>query len=243
MRIIKIFPIKKVQQLRRRAEMAREVPVEGPQGWSKSEVDPMKLLAVFSSLRLKKGLILRAYQFRSRRNGNGIVWAIPESFAFPEPEECLWLDETLLEVFRPPGALDDLMEAIEGDGTPWSYLSASLFAREIAEFGAMWHGCSWSTHVILGSDPWGLFRGFIRRNSSEKGPSGGPKDWRWLEPKPREWRPMVCEDSGNIVVKFYTFSGLVHEAIYRHLDTYKPGKYHFKSDVKVIAEGPGGFIF
>jgi hypothetical protein len=36
--------------------------------------------------------------------------------------------------------LDDFMDAIEGDGSAWSYLSASLFAREAAELGALWHG-------------------------------------------------------------------------------------------------------
>jgi len=41
---------------------------------------------------------------------------------------------------RPHGALDDFMDAIEGDGSAWSYLSASLFAREAAELGALWHG-------------------------------------------------------------------------------------------------------
>jgi len=65
------FPIEKVRQLRRRACEARMVSVEGPGGWSRSSVDPMKLLAVFSSLSLKKGLVLRAYQFRSGNDGNG----------------------------------------------------------------------------------------------------------------------------------------------------------------------------
>ena len=32
------------------------------------------------------------------------------------------------------------MQAIEGDGSPWSYLSASILSREAEEFGAMWHG-------------------------------------------------------------------------------------------------------
>jgi len=31
------------------------------------------------------------------------------------------------------------MDGIDGDGSGWSYLCASLFAREIAELGAMWH--------------------------------------------------------------------------------------------------------
>ena len=45
------------------------------------------------------------------------------------------------------------MLAIEGDDTPWSYLSASLLGRQFKAFGAMWHGESWGTHEILGENP------------------------------------------------------------------------------------------
>jgi len=242
MNTIVTFPIEEVQRLRRLAEEARQVPREYTEGWSKSDVDPMKLLFSFPSLRLKKGLVLRAYQFRSGDNGNGIVWAMPENLTLPEPDACSRLVGIFLEPPRPPGALDNTMEAIEGDGSPWSYLSASLFAREVAEFGAMWHGCSWSTHIILGSDPWSSPQRSTRRSSSE-GPSGSPDDWRWLESKPSEWVPEVYEDGGIVTVTFYTFSGLDREVIYRHLDTYKPDRYRFESDRKVIAEGSRGFIF
>jgi hypothetical protein len=33
-----------------------------------------------------------------------------------------------------------------------SYVAASFFARAIAEFGALWHGCDWGTHAILGAN-------------------------------------------------------------------------------------------
>jgi hypothetical protein len=36
---------------------------------------------------------------------------------------------------------------------PWSYFSASLLFRALGEFGALRHGCGWSTHVILGASP------------------------------------------------------------------------------------------
>ena len=52
----------------------------------------------------------------------------------------------------PPGAVP-LMQAIEGDGSPWSYLSASILSREAAEFGAIWHGCVWSDQTILSKPP------------------------------------------------------------------------------------------
>lgn len=237
------FPVEKVQGLlRHRAEKARQVREKGPEGWSKSEVSPMKLLFSFPSLRLKKGLVLCAYQFRSWYSGHGIVWAMPENLSFPDPKDCPRLKGRFIGRPRPSGALDDVMEAIEGDGSPWSYLSASIFAREIAEFGAMWHGCSWSTHVILGKDPWSFPQTSARRRPLPA-PSGNLNDWRWLESKPLRWGPEVCADSSIVTVTFYTFSGLVREAIHRHVDTYKPGRYRSESEEKVIAEGPAGFLF
>ena len=80
-----VFPLEKVAQLRVEAENAEERPKQLPEGWSKSPADPAKVLAVFNSLRLKKGYVLRAYQFRDRGNGNAFVWAMPEDAPFPSP--------------------------------------------------------------------------------------------------------------------------------------------------------------
>ena len=46
-----------------------------------------------------------------------------------------------------------------------------------------------------------------------------------------------------MAVRFYTFSGLGQEAIYRHLDAYEPGDYAFETERTVIAEGRGGYVF
>src|SRR4051812_34654359 len=100
------------------------------------------------------------------------------------------------------------MEAIDGDGSALSYLSASIFVRELGEFGARWHGCSWSTHKILGADP------FI-------GPA--PKmmttddQWTWMERAPETWLPTVVTVH-PVGVRFYTHSALHEERIVRHFD-------------------------
>ena len=36
-----------------------------------------------------------------------------------------------------------------GTSAAWAYMCASILARELAEFGAMWHGCDWDTHTIV----------------------------------------------------------------------------------------------
>jgi hypothetical protein len=124
-----------------------------PNGWSISPLDPTTVLAPFTSLWLRPGYVLRAYQFKEGGNGNAVVWAVPVDAEFPDPKLCPRLRGVFLEPPKPPGALDDTMAAFEGDGTPWSYLCASLLARELGEFGAMWHGYEWSTHDILEAKP------------------------------------------------------------------------------------------
>jgi hypothetical protein len=200
----------------------------------------MAVVAVFKPLWIKDGYILRAYQFRDDGNGNGVVWAMPVDAPFPDPESCPCLEDGFLQPPKPSDALGDVMETIDGDKSPWSYLCASVLARELHEFGAIWHGCSWGTHTILGKDPW---KGSRRNRDSMDFPSGNTTQWKWREPRPTEWQPQVTEDGRKITVTFYTFSGLGQEAIYRHKDSYCNGSYCFKSRRKKVATGPGGYVF
>ena len=201
MKSVTNFSIEEIQQFRQRVEEVSRVPRKGPEGWSKSKVDPMKILSLFSTIHLKKGFVLHAYQFRSGGNGNGVVWAMPKGLGFPPPQKCQKLEDRFLKPPKPQGALDNIMEAIEGDGTPKSYILASIFTREIAEFGAVWHGCSWSIHVILGSDPWNSSQNSTLRNSLD-GHFNKQSEWEWLELKPLDWRPEVCEDNNIVTVSF-----------------------------------------
>lgn len=68
------------------------------------------------------------------------------------------------------------MEAIEGDGSHWSYLSASIFMREINEFGASWHGCSWSTHEIIDKNPSDYFSS-LKNNTVHHIPNTKADKW------------------------------------------------------------------
>jgi hypothetical protein len=166
-----VFPIEEVQLLRDKVgeilhgEEGEIGYIEDrPYGWSKSNLDPNLLVGIFSSLRVKESFILRAYVRQLGTGGYGIVWAMPETSDFPDPNECVMSPRPKLGFIapkyperqfpRPPRALDYVMDVIEGDGTHWSYLSASIFAREMAEFGAWWHGQEWSTHIVIGDDPW-----------------------------------------------------------------------------------------
>jgi len=234
------FSISAIQTLRKRAAKRAQPAEDCPEGWSKSSVDPMRVLAVFTPLRIKDGYILRAYQFREGGNGNGVVWAMPLEADFPEPEDCPRLEDEFLEPPKPPAALDEVMEAIDGDGSPWSYLCASLLSRELGEFGAMWHGCQWSTHTILGKNPWKA-RGHTE--GSAHVPSTDPAKWTWHEPEPADWKPQVVQERTKVTVTFMTFSGFDQETIFRHQDAFRKGSYCFKTCRKDIAAGTGGYAF
>ena len=239
--MITTFTAKKLTQLRRRASKAAQLPEDVPSGWSKSAVDPMAVLGIFKSLRIKEGYLLRAYQFREGGNGNGFVWAVPVDGEFPDPEDCPRLEGAFLEPPQPPDALGDFMDAIDGDGSPWSYMCASLLARELAEFGAMWHGCDWDTHYVLDDDPWKEVETGNQEDAAD--PTACEIERKWLQPKPTNWSPQVSQMDDQVTVTFFTLSELGQEAIYRHTDVYTAGTYKFKADREEVATGPGGFVY
>lgn len=118
-------------------------------GCFRSPANPESIIKGFSHLRVKEGYKLRAYQYSDGANGNGIVWAIPADADLPDPKECERLEEHFLSAPKPSFALDDFMQAIDGDKSPMSFLQASIVFHELHELGAVWHGTSWGRDVIL----------------------------------------------------------------------------------------------
>ena len=232
------FGIIRVNRLRRAAERARQVlwPRDRPtdsftSGWFRSSVDPEKLLGVFKALRLKEGFGLRAYEFRGGMNGNGVIWAVPVDAPVLEPDECPKLEGVFLGDPKPPGAVE-LMSVIEGDGSPWSYLSASILAREAVEFGAVWHGCSWTEHTILGKPPWEMAKG------------GPPEEmWEWHGAVPDTWLPTYKEQGETKEITLHVYTGLEQQRIYCATDTYQPGSYDLETKVEVVSLGGRGYIY
>ena len=107
----------------------------------------------------------------------------------------------------------------------------------------MWHGSRWSTHLILGTDPWQRDPTAKDRRKRQAIASGDPAEWNWNAPRPDTWEPAYAEQDGVITITFHTFSGLEQEAIYRFSDTYQKGRYRFTTQQETVAEGPHGFIF
>jgi hypothetical protein len=241
----KRYALSTVQRLRRRAQAVCPEHAWPPEGWSISAVDPGLVLDAFPPLRLREGLVLRAYQYFVGGNGNARVWALPVDAPFPAPAQSPQVGEVFRTPPRPAGALDDVMDAIVGDGSPWSYVCASIFAREIGEFGAFWHGCDWSSHELLGNDPIPVAPPTDDDgDGNEDGPRiWPPKAWCWSHPRPADWRPSVRTSKDLVTVTFHTYTGLAPERIDRHRDTYRPGSYRFESETVSLAYGPGGYVY
>ena len=211
------FSARYLNSLHRKArEVWQELPAK--EGWQKSKADPMDILKIFPGIQIRKGFVLRAYVFRSGLNGNGVVWAMSEDSHFPEPDECERLDN-ILKSPKPCNALP-VTEVVEGDDSPLSYISASIFVREMLEFGAHWHGEGWNYHEIVG-----------RRR----------KEWRdleWFEDV-KDLRPRVIMGE-KVTVEFYTYSKYISKAVYRHVDVYSG--YRFESKQDIVAQREWGFI-
>ncbi|HWI62538.1 MAG TPA: hypothetical protein VNT75_11905 [Symbiobacteriaceae bacterium] len=219
---------------RRAAAVRGQARLRGVTGWQRSAADPATLLAVFDTLQLKPEYRLCAYQYVEGRDGHGVIWAIPAGSACPEPNR-----RQNDEPPRPQGALDDLRAAVAGDGSPLSYLSASLFAREALEFGAFGHGTSWGAYHIIGTAPW---QGEAPGDGYAE-PGGTAADWEWDDVPPQTWAPSVAVTPDQVTVTFYTFCGLGTQRIIRHTDVYTPGDYRFVTQADVIARGPGGYVW
>jgi len=236
---IKCFSAELIEDLRERVAEISRVPEDCPEGWSISSIDPARVLAVFESLSLKTGFMLRAYQYRSGGNGNGLVWALPEGKQLPDPRLRSRLSCLFLSPGKPPAALPNFMEAIDGDGTPFSYLSASIAGRELVEFGAMWHGISWGSVSMLGGDPWSNPQHIPKRQFHKISNDG----WVWKTAKPERWEPSIEFKGNSAIVTFITYSGLGQETISRVTDRFSVGSYVSENKTATLATGPSGFRF
>ncbi len=247
--MVEVFSITRVNRLRRAAERAREIPFEEsdywPDGYLPKWCQPIvskyayDLLRVFDTLRLKPGFELRASVYRSGGNGNGSIWAVPTD----TPPVTSGEDSELEDNGKDRSSrVVPLMQAIEGDGSPWSYLSASILSREAEEFGAMWHGCEWSDQKILSKPP----RQVDGQDSVDRREwTGDPpvRNWRWCGAVSRTWKPTYADTGTNKVVTLHIYNPIALEKIYLATDTYPTCSYDSKTEDTVLCWGEGGIIY
>jgi len=240
-----------IQKWRKAAGELSVLPEGTPAGWSKSRVEPAKIVGIFPKLKMRDGFVLRAYVFLEEGNSNGFVWALPADAEFPAPNACPRLEGHFLKPPKPLDALDDAMEAIAGDDSAESYLQATLLRREMKEFGGGWHGVKWGVHTILDASPWAGPPPAADAPPLER-PTSKAAEWKWSEPKPADWVPTVRVDAKQAVVTFYSYTPLGEdrgegklgkERLIRHTETYRRGKYRPLISEQTIAEGPNVVAF
>lgn len=244
--VVKKFTAAEIVRWRERLTELGQLPPETPNGWSKSRVEPARLLTVFPELRMRDGHVLRAYVFKEEGNSNGFVWALPSDAEFPAPEDCPRIESHFLKPPKPFDALDDMMDAITGDDSPESYFHASILRREFREFAGGWHGISWGFNTVLDDSPW-------KRppegeaESRSMYPDSKPGEWKWRAPQPLSWVPEVRLEKSQAIVTFYSYTPLAveldngeleKERIIRHTETYRRGKYRPLIKEQKLAEGP-----
>ena len=239
------FSITRVKRLRRAAVEARTIPVKDSACSDEGNVSfahgaANDLLDVFETLWLKPEFALYAFAYRDAIGGNGRIWAVPADAVPVASGESPNFEDEWME--RPPGAVP-LMQAIEGDGSPWSYLSASILSREAAEFGAWWHGCDWSVHTILSKPPQQADDPDVVRDEWKLTGEAPVGNWTWHGPVPHTWEPTFAEIGTTREVVLHIRNPIGQEIIYRATDTYRAGSYDGRTETEVLCSGEGGIVF
>ncbi|MBD1822483.1 hypothetical protein H6F51_08245 [Cyanobacteria bacterium FACHB-DQ100] len=118
---------------------------------------------------------------------------------------------------KPEAALPNLMDAINGDHSPISFMIASLFHRELLEFGKVGRLASWSQQRLINALP----------------PHPG---WQWRTEVPKDFSPKVrVVPDGRVAIEFFTCRTVAPIAIFQHVDQYQARQYHPKSVDRAIA--------
>ena len=189
-------------------------------GWTSCKLDQIAIFEAVRGLWLKPSWRLYAYAYRVDDNGNGVIWALPKTA--PEPPVLYEHNSSLFEPPRPNFA-HRFAEALDGDGSPASYMRASILIREMEDFAALWHGVSWGTHEIVSLLPKWAFN---------------------LEKTDFDLRPQVkITEEGEVVVIFYTISSLGTVKLIKHCDQYRQYSYKPVDMLRqTIATGGSGYM-
>lgn len=221
-------------KLRHRIQVGLAVDsVHRPDGWVLYPLDIAAVLARVGGLQARPQWQWCAYLLTEGSNGNGVVWAIAAEAPCPQPQEVVprvgWL-----EAPQPPNAVAP-MTAVQGDGAAATYLRASLLQRELAEFGAQWHGCDWADHTVV--DPVSLAAW-----QTAQGTSADPVALLWLQPQASLAMP-TCNlaPDGTAEVVFYSVTELELIRVVRHTDRYAAGTLLAQSEATVVAQGGEGY--
>ncbi len=192
--------------------------------WFLSSLNPAQALLQVPNLWLKPGLRLVTYLLRTPDGGLGQTCAVPDAvYNTLKLEQALPEDAEWHYPPFPEGALQQMMEAFEGDRSPLSFLVASLWRRELQELGAKGRDRDWSYHRLV---------------------ERPPLDWSWdwkgdraeQFSRTQDLRPRLRSlADGGWQVEFFTVRTKAPHLLICHLDTYGPQGYGSKTQDQVVA--------
>jgi len=106
------------------------------------------------------------------------------------------------------GALADVMESLEGDRSPLSFVIVSILRHELKEIGALGNSCDWSHHRFINALP-------------------SQRNWQWrVQSPPKDLSPkVVIYPDNRAAVEFFTCRITAPEAIYQQVDQYRADQY------------------
>lgn len=196
-----------------------DTPAPNEEGrWFVSTIDPAAAIFKLPGLAVKSGVRLVTYLQRRPEGGMGVTWALPELMSTTVHLEAAI--ESAGNGSIPPhprGALGNVMEGIEGEQTPASFIAASLLLRELKELGRSGPNCRWSQHRLIASIP-------------------TKQNWQWRTKTPTDLSPKVkIQDNNVVLVEFFSCRVAAPVSLFRHLDEYNLKSYRPKPHDQVIA--------
>jgi len=200
---------------------SEEFDGQGPnsQGkWFISSMDAGVALSKLPGVLLKPGFRLVTYLHRTAGDGVGITWAVPEARS-TTAQLARALSQTcdLKHPPKPEAALADMMQVIDGDRSPLSFVIASLLRRELREFGTVGKFCNWAQHRLINAIP-----------------AQVTWDWRVKQPQDLSPKVLVYPDQ-KVAIEFFTCRITAPVAIFQHIDQYPANQYTAASSDRAIA--------
>jgi hypothetical protein len=202
------------------------IPSPNAEGrWFVSTIDPAEALVKLPGLWIRPGIRLITYLRQDANGGMGATVALPGLLSTTE-----YLDDAIGKIVTPDqipapmGALPNLMAGIEGDGSLASFLAASIFTREVREFGRFGRYARWTHHRFVTAPPQQM-------------------PWQWRTKIPEDFSPkVVLRQDAEVIVEFYSCRVQKPIALFRHLDRYPPNSYtaNNQDQVVAVAANPGG---
>ncbi len=192
--------------------------------WFLSTADAARALMRLP-IQLKPNLRLVTYLYRTEDVGEGVTWAVPEHLSSTaQLEAALSAAPDIDNPPYPEGALLKLMSGMTGDRSALSFVTASIFSRELAEFGRTGGRCDWSHHRFIATVP-------------------KQRDWKWRMTPPADLQPKVrLLPDGQAAVEFYTCRVVTPIGIFRHVDQYQSNSYLAKSMDQPVATVPAPVV-